>query len=71
MVLGTQPFILLSHHLQVAASFFFYFKMDLFIFGGTGSSLLRRLSPAAESKDHLLFAVCRLLTAALALAAER
>ena len=62
MVLGTQPFILLSHHLQRAASFFFFFQ-DGFIFGGTRSSLLRRPSPAAESKGYFLFAVCRLLTA--------
>ena len=45
--------------------------MDLFIFGGTGSSLLRRLSPAAESKGYFLFVVCRLLTAVVSLAAER
>ena len=29
MVLGTQPFILLSHHLQGAASFFFFFFLIL------------------------------------------
>ena len=50
--------------------FFFYFKIYLFL-AALGSSLLRRLSPAAESRSYCLFAVGRLLTAVVSLAAER
>ena len=50
--------------------FFFYFKIYFFL-AALGSSLLRRLSPAAESRSYFLFAVGRLLTAVISLAAER
>ena len=48
-----------------------FFKKIVFIFGCTGSSLLRELSLVVASRSYTLVAVHRLLEAVVAFVAER